>query len=81
MSKFCLDAGFVHVVEIGQYFTTKDTQEQFFAWGCRECTHPRNMNHHKPKVGFRKTRELDLYWKLRPVVCIEKMELKSESGL
>ena len=31
VSKFCMDAGFVHVVEIGQYFMTKDTQEQFFA--------------------------------------------------
>ena len=25
VSKFCMDAGFVHVVEIGQYFMTKDT--------------------------------------------------------
>ena len=24
-SKFCMDAGFVHVVEIGQYFMTKNT--------------------------------------------------------
>ena len=24
-SKFCMDAGFVHVVEVGQYFMTKDT--------------------------------------------------------
>ena len=25
VSKFCMDAGFVHVVEMGQYFMTKDT--------------------------------------------------------
>ena len=25
VSKFCMDAGFVHVVEVGQYFMTKDT--------------------------------------------------------
>ena len=25
LSKFCLDAGFLNVVEIGQYFMTKDT--------------------------------------------------------
>ena len=31
VSKFCMDAGFIHVVEIGQYFMTKDTEEQFFA--------------------------------------------------
>ena len=42
VSKFCMDAGCTHVVEIGQYFMTKDTQEQFFAWGCREYTLPRN---------------------------------------
>ena len=30
VSKFCMDAGFMHVVEIGQYFMTKDTGEQFF---------------------------------------------------
>ena len=28
VSKFCMDAGFVHVVEVGQYFMTKDTEEQ-----------------------------------------------------
>ena len=28
VSKFCMDAGFIHVVEIGQYFMTKDTEEQ-----------------------------------------------------
>ena len=42
VSKFCKNAGFVHVVEIGQYFMTKDTQEHFFAWGCREYTLPSN---------------------------------------
>ena len=37
-----MDAGFVHVGEIGQSFMTKDTQERFFAWGCREYTLTRN---------------------------------------
>ena len=27
VSKLCTDAGFIHVVEIGQYFMTKDTGE------------------------------------------------------
>ena len=31
VSKFFMDAGFISVVEIGQYFMTKDTGEQFFA--------------------------------------------------
>ena len=30
-NKWSMDAGFIHVVEIGQYFMTKDTGEQIFA--------------------------------------------------
>ena len=26
LSKFCMDAGFLNIVEIGQYFMTKDTE-------------------------------------------------------
>ena len=45
LSKFCMDAGFLNVVEIGQYFMTKDTAEfsQFTdAVACREYTLPRD---------------------------------------
>ena len=44
LSKFCMDAGFLNVVEIGQYFMTKDTAEfsQFRAVACREYTPPRD---------------------------------------
>ena len=49
VSKFCMDAGFIHVVEIGQYFMTKDTEEQFFAKACRENTLPRNDESSQPK--------------------------------
>ena len=38
-------------------------------------------NHHNQKDGFKETRELDLCWKLRPVIQKENMELKLESGL
>ena len=31
----CMDAGFLSVVEIGQYFMTKDNGEQFYAKACR----------------------------------------------
>ena len=79
VSKFCMDAGFLHVVEIGQYFMTKDTEEQFFA---RELVvnplFQEVTNHHNQKDGFRETRELDPYWKSRPVICTANMELKSE---
>ena len=36
VSKICMDAGFMSVVEIGQYFMTKDNGEQFYASACRE---------------------------------------------
>ena len=47
--KFCMDAGFLSVVEIGQYFMTKDTGEQFYAMACREFSLPRNDGSSQPK--------------------------------
>ena len=49
VSKFCMDAGFMRVVEVGQYFMTKDTEEQFFARACREYTLPRNDGSSQPR--------------------------------
>ena len=49
VSKFCVDAGFLCVVEIGQYFMTKDNGEQFYAMACRECALPRNDGSSQPK--------------------------------
>ena len=49
LSKFCMDAGFFSVVEVGQYFMTKDTGEQFFARACREYTLPRSDESSQPK--------------------------------
>ena len=44
-----MDAGFVHVVEVGQYFIPKDTEEQLFARACREYTLPRHDELSQPK--------------------------------
>ena len=44
-----MDAGFIHVVEIGQYFMTEDTGEQFFAKACCEYTLPRSDESSQPK--------------------------------
>ena len=49
VSKFCMDAGFLSVVENGQYFMTKDTGEQFYAVACREYTLPRDDGSSQPK--------------------------------
>ena len=49
VSTFCMDAGFIQVVEIGQYFMTKDTGKQFFATACREYTLPKSDESLQPK--------------------------------
>ena len=51
-----MDAGFLNVVEIGQYFKTKDTEEfsQFTdAVACREYTLPREEGASEPKGWIR----------------------------
>ena len=56
LSKFCMDAGFLNVVEIGQYFMTKDAAEfsQFTdAVACREYTLPRDEGALEPKSWIR----------------------------
>ena len=62
-----MDAGFIHVVAIGQYFMTKDTEEQFVARACREYTLPRSDESSQPN-GFKVAQELDPYCKSRPVL-------------
>ena len=49
VSKFCMDAGFISVVEIGQYFINEDNGEQFYAKACREYTLPRSDGSSQPK--------------------------------
>ena len=51
LSKLCMDAGFLSVVESGQYFVTKDTAEfpQFHALACSEYILPREDEASQPK--------------------------------
>ena len=49
VSKLCMDAGFLNVVEIGQCFMTKDTGEQFYSVACREYTLPRDDGSSQPR--------------------------------
>ena len=56
VSTFCIDAGFLTTVEVGQYFMTKDTEEfsQFTdAVACREYTLPRDEDTSEPKGWIR----------------------------
>ena len=51
VSKFCKEAGFTRVVEVGLYFVTKDTGDfrQFHSVACREYTLPRDDQASQPK--------------------------------
>ena len=51
VSGFCKEAGFMRVVEVGQYFVTKDTGSlrQFRSVACREYTLPRDDPASQPK--------------------------------
>ena len=51
VSRFCMEAGFMRVVEVGQYFITKDTGDfrQFRSVACREYTLPRDDPSSQPK--------------------------------
>ena len=51
LSKLCMDAGFLSVVENGQYFMTKATGDftQFNTVACREYTLPREDSTSQPK--------------------------------
>ena len=56
LSKFCTDAGFLTIVEVGQYFMAKDTGEfsQFTdSVACREYTLPRDEDTSEPKGWIR----------------------------
>ena len=83
VSKFCVDAGFVHVVEVGQYFMTKDTviSNNFIQRLVVNTLFQEMMDRRNQEDGFRKIQKSDPCWKSRPVICTANMELKSESGL
>ena len=51
LSKFSMDAGFLSIVEIGQYFMTNDTGDltQFHAVACREYTLPLEDGSSQPR--------------------------------
>ena len=51
VSRFCKEAGFMRVVEVGQYLVTKDAGDfrQFHSVACREYTLPRDDQASQPK--------------------------------
>ena len=83
LNKFCMDAGFLSVVEIGQYFMTKDTEDltQFHAVACRECTLPRDDGSSQPKGWIQGNTKIGPVLEVTTSCLYGKTELKSESGL
>ena len=78
LSKFCMDAAFLNVVEIGQYFMTKDTAEfsQFTdAVACREYTLPRDEETSEPKGRIRGNT------KIGPVLEVTTCCLQGKDGV
>ena len=55
--------------------------DNFVQWLVANTLFHEMMDHHNQEDGFKETRELDLYWKSRPVICGVNMDLKLESGL
>ena len=80
LSKFCMDAGFLSVVENGQYFMTKDTVDftQFHAVACREYTLPRNDETSQPRGWIQGNTKIGPVMEVTPITCTVNMELKSE---
>ena len=74
-----MDAGFLNVVEIGQYFMTKDTAS--VNWPVVSTLCQETKKHLHQKVGSEGIPKLDPYWKLQPVACTANMELRSEFRL
>ena len=82
-SKICTDAGFLNVVEIGQYFRTKDTPHLslFHAVACREYTLPEGrwiITTKRMDPG--KHKNWTPCWKLQPIACMVNMEWRLEFG-
>ena len=77
-AKFCMDAGFLNVVEIGQYFMTKDTAEfsQFHAVACREYTLPRDDEEASQPKGW-----IQGNTKVRPVLEVATCCLHGKNGV
>ena len=80
LRKFCMDAGFLSVVESGQYFMTKDTGDltQFNTVACREYTLPREDEAPQPKGWIQGNTTNGPVLEVATSYLHGKMELRSE---
>ena len=77
LSKFCMDARFLSVVENGQYFMTKNTGDltQFNTAACREYTLPRDGEASQPKSGIQGNTQIG------PVLEVATSSLQGKYGV
>ena len=82
-SKFCMEAGFMRVVENGQYFMTKDTGDfwQFQSVACREYTLPRGDQASQPKWWIQGNMRIGPLLEVTTSFKTSNMELKFELSL
>ena len=66
VSKFCKEAGFMRVVEVGQYFVTKDNGDfrPFHSVACREYTLPRDDPSSQPKGWIQANMRIGPVWEV-----------------
>ena len=78
VSKFCKEAGFMRVVEVGQYFVTKDTSDfrQFSSEAFREYTLPRDDPASQPKGWIQGNMRIGLVLEVTTSFQHFNMELK-----
>ena len=70
-----MDAGFISVVEIGQYFMTKDTGNNFMQRLVVNTLFQVKTDHHNQKDGFRETQ------KIGPVLEVTTSYLYGKHGI
>ena len=78
VSKFCKEARFIRVVEVGQDFVTSDVGEFQQTVACREYTLPRDDKTSQPKGWIRGSVRIGLVLKVTTVFSTSSTELKFE---
>ena len=80
VSKFSKEAGFMRVVEVGQFFVTKDTGDfrQFHSVPCREYTLLRDDSASQPKGWIQVNMRIGPVLEVTTVSSTSNMELKFE---
>ena len=84
VSRFCMEAGFMRIVEVGQYFMTKDTGDfrQIRSVTCREYTLPRDDPASQPKGWIQGNMRIGSVLEVTTSFFkTSHMDLKFESGL